>query len=389
MVIAITGATGLLGSNILFELLKIYESSNTPLLIWVLGRPAEGYTLLDRIRQLLEVDGRYYLGTSDPLRFLANIRTIDCFLDQPGLGISEGQLRQIREYPPDLFIHSAAEVDFRDQPAVLERLNEINVKGTERIIAFAASLGCPDFALVSTAYVCGIRSGTVEPDYIPAEQAFRNPYERSKLLSEQFVRQAQTEERLGRVHIFRPTTICGRLIEPPTGYTRKFDVFYAWLSFFLRLKSRQLGGIDYQTPTEIDIRVALKPGSGLNIIPADFAAKALVNICLQQPESNSYHLASPYLTDNYEDLPALLDFIKVSLPEFVEKMPATLTPLERLYYHKSVGKIYDPYISQPVPHFSLETLQQQLPADFAKCPAVKGPELLKLLEFAKQHDFGL
>jgi thioester reductase-like protein len=389
MVVALTGATGLLGSNILFELLKQYQGAAEPLVLWVLGRSNATNTLEERIHQLLNEDGRYYLGASYPAGFPESIRTVDCHLDQPGLGISEDSLQQMKQHPPDLFIHAAAAVDFRDQPGVIARLQEINVRGTQRILALVETLGVPDFALVSTAYVCGIRSGIVQPDYIPAEQAFRNPYERSKLDSELVVKQAQVEGRLKRVHFFRPTTICGRLTEPPIGYTSKFDVFYAWLAFFLRLKARQLGRIDYETPASIDIRVARMPESGLNIIPADFAAKSLVSICLQQPESNAYHLASPYLTDNYENLPALLDFINVSIPGFVEEMPVDLTPLERLYYYKSVGKIYDPYISKPVPDFSLHTFHAQLPSDFPECPAVKGAAMLKLLEFAKQHNFGL
>ncbi|MEQ8704674.1 MAG: SDR family oxidoreductase [Phaeodactylibacter sp.] len=389
MVVALTGATGLLGSNILFELFSQYRHSPGQLTVWVLGRPADRQPLAERLSELMQTDGRHYLQIADPAPFLDRIRAVDCFLGHPNLGIADDSFREMKQHPPDLFIHCAAAVDFRDQPGVVEQLRQINVEGTQQVLALSEALGVPDFAIVSTAYVCGIRSGEVAPDFSAPNPTFRNPYERSKLEAEQLVKQAGAEGRFKRVHCFRPTTICGRLIEPPIGYTPKFDVFYAWLAFFLRLKIKQLGRLDYETPAFIDIRVALRRGSGLNIIPADYAAKALVHICLQRPPSQAYHLASPGLTDNYDDLPGLLAFIKVSLPDFVEKMPADLTPLERVYYHRSVGKIYDPYISKPVPLFSLDSLHEQLPVDFPECPLVKGPALHALLEFAKQHDFGL
>lgn len=389
LVVALTGATGLLGSNILFELLKGYEGSPGSLTIWVLGRAGKHHSLRERIRQLLANDGAHYLNRSDTAPFLECIQTIDCHLGQPNLGISEDSFRKMKKEPPHLFIHAAAALDFRDQATVLALLQKINVEGTQQALNLAEALGTPGFAMISTAYVCGIRSGVVSPDFMPEDQLFRNPYERSKLDGERLVRRAQREGRFRRVYFFRPTTICGRLIEPPVGYTPKFDVFYAWLAFFLRLKARQLGRMDYEASAKIDIRVALKPGSGLNIIPVDYAAKALVEISLQQPASNAFHLASPYLTDNYEDLPALLKFINVHLPPFVEAMPPVLNDLEHLYYHKSVGKIYDPYISKSVPGFSLDSLRQNLPNGFPDCPAVKGAVMTQLLKFAQKHDFGL
>jgi nucleoside-diphosphate-sugar epimerase len=389
MVVALTGATGLLGSNILFELLKRYEDSPGSLTIWVLGRPGGHHSLRERIRQLLANDGAHYLHTPDTEPLLECIQTVDFHLDQPNLGIPEDSFRKMKKEPPHLFIHAAAALDFRDQPAVIAQLQKINVEGTQRALNLAEALGTPGFAMISTAYVCGIRSGVVTPDFTAEGQPFRNPYERSKLDGERLVRRAQQEGRFRRGYFFRPTPICGRLIEPPVGYTPKFDVFYAWLAFFLRLKKRQLGRMDYEASAKIDIRVALKPGSGLNIIPADYAAKALVEVSLQQPASNAFHLASPHLTDNYEDLPALLKFINVHLPAFVDEMPPSLNALENLYYHRSVGKIYDPYISKPVPDFSLDSLHQNLPTGFPECPAVKGAVMTQLLKFAKKHDFGL
>ena len=389
MVVALTGATGLLGSNILFELFRQYRDHPDQLTVWILGRPSKDHTLRERMKLLLTTDGCHYLGTSDLAPFLERIRTVDCYLDRPELGITPRDIQEIKSEAPDLFIHSAAAVDFRDQPGTIAHLNLINVEGTSQVINLAEKLGVKDFAFISTAYVSGIRSGVVAPDFVDLDQEFRNHYEKSKLQSEALVRLAHKEGRFERLHCFRPSTVCGRLIESPIGYTPKFDVFYAWLSFFLRLKAKQFGGINYDNQAFIDIRVALKPGSGLNIISADYAAKALVTICLSRPESGSYHLASPQLTDNYLDLPDLLRFIKVEVPPFVEEKPADLNPMEHLYYHKSVGKIYDPYISQTVPAFSLDELNKQLPEGFPECPAVKGGRLQQLLEFAKQHNFGL
>ena len=53
-----------------------------------------------------------------------------------------------------------------------------------------------------------------------------------------------------RYRIFRPSTLCGSLIENKIGATPKFDVFYAWAAFFLEYKKRTLGSDEnlYQKP---------------------------------------------------------------------------------------------------------------------------------------------
>ena len=196
MVVALTGATGLLGSNILFELFRQYRDHPDQLTVWVLGRPSKDHTLRERMKLLLTTDGCHYLGTSDLTPFLERIRTVDCYLDRPELGIPPRDILEMKSEAPDLFIHSAAAVDFRDQPGTIAHLNLINVEGTSQVIGLAEKLGVKDFAFISTAYVSGIRSGVVAPDFVDLDQEFRNHYEKSKLQSEALARLAHKEAAL-------------------------------------------------------------------------------------------------------------------------------------------------------------------------------------------------
>lgn len=389
MVVAITGITGLLGRNILFELFKKHQNELEALTILAFGKEEGGKNLHTRIREMMEQDGQYYLQADNLTPFTDRIICIDWKLGEKGLNLSKEAIQSLQSYTIDLFIHTAATVDFRDSPKVREALHLINVEGTAQVIALCERLRVEQFLFVSTAYACGKKAGAIPAGLIDFSVEFRNPYERSKLEAEMLVREAYAKGRLKQVKVFRPATICGRLLEPMAGQTNKFDIFYAWLAFFLRLKFKMLGRADYEHYAELDIRVCFNPAAGLNVIPADYAAKALIEVARSDAKEQDFHLAAPRESSNQAGIPLMFDFIKVALPPFVSHIPEALTSLERLYYEKSVGKIYTPYISSPTMNFDVESLWACLPESFPNCPLAEGANLITLLQFARQHNFGI
>ena len=389
MVVAITGITGLLGRNILFELFKKHQHELDQLTILAFGKEEGGKSLQARIREMMEQDGQYYLQASDIAPFTRRIICIDWQLGAKGLNLNRDAIQTLQSYTIGLFIHAAATVDFRDTPKVKEVLHLINVAGTAQVIELCERLKVEQFLFISTAYVCGKKEGSIPPGIVDFSVEFRNPYERSKLEAEVLVREAWAAGKLKQAKIFRPSTICGRLLEQLPGQTNKFDVFYAWLAFFLRLKFKMLGRVDFDQSARLDLRLCFNPAGGLNIIPVDYAAKALIEVALNGASEQDFHLAAPQDLANMVGIPQMLDFIKVQFPPFVASVPEALTPLERLYYERSVGKIYTPYISIQTMKFEVDSLLACLPAGFPDCPFAEGSNLTTLLQFARQHNFGI
>ncbi|MDB6079719.1 MAG: hypothetical protein JWO82_3466 [Akkermansiaceae bacterium] len=85
----------------------------------------------------------------------------------------------------EVIIHSAASTAFL---APLEDLRRTNVEGTARMLDFARN--CPrlkKFVHVSTACVCGLRSGDIPEARLPRPPAFVNSYEQSKWEAEELI----------------------------------------------------------------------------------------------------------------------------------------------------------------------------------------------------------
>lgn len=383
MTIAITGITGLLGRNLAFELLHRYRDELHKLRIIALGRGQRGMPLSARIAAMLQTDGAHYLGTRELQPFIDRIQCVD-------FELGDDTAVQLPRGPVDYFFHLAASVDFRNTPKVIENLHRHNVEGSRRAIELSRQLQAATFVYVGTAYVSGYTTGLIAPDHLRLDQPFKNPYERSKLEGELLAREAFGSNSDTTLKIFRPSTICGRLLRPQPGQTPKFDVFYAWLAFFLRLKARAMGGrIDYDQPLPIDIRVQCHAQGTLNIIPADYAAQAMLEASLAPGGDQSYHLAAPVGANNRWVGANALQFLNIFIPPFVDTLPGQLNDLERLYYKKSVGLVYTPYLALEDVRFDLASLQRALPANFPACPPIDLPNLHTLLNYAKKYDFGL
>lgn len=383
MTIAITGITGLLGRNLAFELLHRYRDELHKLRIIALGRGQRGMPLSARIAAMLQTDGAHYLGTRELQPFIDRIQCVD-------FELGDDTAVQLPRGPVDYFFHLAASVDFRNTPKVIENLHRHNVEGSRRAIELSRQLQAATFVYVGTAYVSGYTTGLIAPDHLRLDQPFKNPYERSKLEGELLAREAFSSNSDTTLKIFRPSTICGRLLRPQPGQTPKFDVFYAWLAFFLRLKARAMGGrIDYDQPLPIDIRVQCHAQGTLNIIPADYAAQAMLEASLAPGGDQSYHLAAPVGANNRWVGANALQFLNIFIPPFVDTLPGQLNDLERLYYKKSVGLVYTPYLALEDVRFDLASLQRALPANFPACPPIDLPNLHTLLNYAKKYDFGL
>jgi len=379
----LTGATGLLGRNLLFEIIKQHFHDLTGINIFLLGRHSKEHNLATRIFNIIQNDGIDYLSISreqfDDLcaTFASIIHCIDFELEGTGNLLSQADEMMLRSRGVDYFFHIASQTDFRSTETVKKKLWSVNVDGTKRVIELAKKIKAKHFIYTGSAYACGETTGNIAPDYINFNQQFRNPYELSKLEAELSVREFSQQYPWVKTTFFRPSTICGRLIEDKVGAICKFDVFYGWMFFFLRCKERMFQVNDLHKKAIMKCRVTYSLNSGLNMVPADYAAKAMYRLTTNDTGNNSFHLVNVRETNHDAYIQAMVKAINMEGMEQVNYQPVNnLNELELMYY-KTAGSIFTPYITSAPMCFTPPDMDGAL-----ECPKVEGENFEKLLKYA-------
>ena len=137
MNVLLTGATGLLGRNILFELLKqnIYQKTNYH--ITVIGRSKGERSLRDRIFDIIRNDGIDYLSipASDYSEGMLSsyISFIDCDLSCDEFELQSCRM-SLKNKSFDWLIHSAALTNFQDTPEIRSLIEKKNICGTYNLL---------------------------------------------------------------------------------------------------------------------------------------------------------------------------------------------------------------------------------------------------------------
>jgi thioester reductase-like protein len=233
--ILVTGATGFLGVQLVWELLKQRPNAMLALLV------------RDRAGQSSQQRVDFFIPPADRSRvrvFSGDVAQSDCGLDTETYRRLQAETTRV--------VHSAATVRFDHS---LDEARRINVEGTRHILDFAADARrLRSFAYVGTAYVAGERSDRVREDELAVGQTYRNTYEQTKAEAEALVR-----SRLGSLPgvILRPSIIVG---DSRTGVTSSFKMMYWPLKIYARRLWRTVPGY---------------PDAVLDIVPVDFVAQAV------------------------------------------------------------------------------------------------------------------
>lgn len=386
-----TGATGLLGRNFLFECLHRCRGNLDALDVTVLGADRDGTTIAGRVREILLDDGAEYLSISGVSRQRLEewarhrMRGVHAMLDRPGLGLGADDVRALADRSYDHVVHVASDTDFRCKPRVVERLRTINVEGTRSLLRLLDRLDFNALTYVGTAYSCGTRGGTIAPDHIDFDQPFRNPYERLKLEAECEVRSYAARTHVP-LYVFRPTTLSGRLIHPRLGRLRSFNVFYAYGGLLARFREKLTGTPVPAGRLDIPLRLAILAQRGLNIVPVDYAAKVMLDV-MGEGTQGSYHLANDHDTLNAEYIGAINESLKIDGIEFVAEQPQELNPFEQFIYRFLVP-IFAPYCNAEPMHFATDNLGGLL-TGAGRCPEVRAENLTTLLAYAQSRSYGV
>jgi nucleoside-diphosphate-sugar epimerase len=371
--ILLTGATGLLGQNLLTELLRPDTGGHDRNRICVLGRDLPGLPIAARIARIVADD----------------VLCLPSDLDQPNLGLSPDSLRILRGFAPEVVVHCAGATSFHGDESARRAVLRTNVDGLGALLACIEQLRPSRFIFVGSAYSAGRLSGSVGPDNLDLSGTFANPYQHSKAQAEAMVHVWSARTKI-RTLVFRPATISGRLLEEPLGATSKFDVFYGFAKALLLRKARlrRTWARIFDDPMDMPCRLRMNVGSGLNIVPVDYCASILRHACMADVAPGSYHLANPSLTPHPAYVGAILERLAIRGFEFVGAPPGDPNDHERWYY-RTLAPLFDMYVTPPPLLFDRASVLPLERSANVSCPPIGAPQLDILLDYAVGHRFGI
>lgn len=338
-VIALTGATGFLGSHLMSSLLSSgYE-------IIVLGRSTKEESLKQRVLKLLRWFGREeYPGQFEAME-------IDYL--KPMLGLSASRYSMLCSRTQQI-IHCASDTCFSEYKR--EQVLDFNVNNLTGILEFASTARVTFFHYISTAYAAGI-NGSLCGEKLSTAIDFTNVYEESKARAEKTIH-VYCDKNLIPLTVIRPTIVYG---DSRTGRSLKFNALYYPIRSVLNIRDIYLNDIlnhggkkshhhgihlDMDGNLILPLRIYLPKEGGINLIPVDYFVNATQRIIENPVPGGIYHLTS--------NTPAKLEAIalyneqllKVKGVEIIYGKPKehiSLNPAEELF--DRFIEPYRPYLS--------------------------------------------
>jgi thioester reductase-like protein len=190
------------------------------------------------------------------------------------LGLAEADYERVRAGATSLF-HLAAVYDLAVPADVAQR---VNVEGTGNVLGLCSSCERLERLIyVSTAYVSGLRTGTVYEHELAMGQGFKNHYESTKFQAEVWVR-----SQMDRVPtaILRPAIVVG---DSATGETQKFDGPYYLLRTISRARRARLPIMRFGAAD-----------APFNVVPVDYVVAAIAAAAAEPAAlGETLHLVDP------------------------------------------------------------------------------------------------
>jgi len=283
--VLLTGATGMVGSQIMAKLLASGAS------VAVLARDTSERNARSAQKTILSAQIRIETllarfesrsGTQ-----LARPIVIRGDLNAESLGLDAKTAEWIAANVKSV-IHSAASLSFK--PASETSNGEpyrTNVAGTSNLVQVCRDAGIADFHYVSTAYVCGLRSGQVQELENDCGQPFSNDYERSKCQAERFVR---SNSGWLSATIYRPSIVIDSTGLSPVTEDR---TVYGAYSLFQTLSSK----FGLPQPGEWFLNLGFTGNERKNLVEAQWVAESICRIFLNKTlHGQTYHLTDRWGT---------------------------------------------------------------------------------------------
>jgi len=363
----LTGATGIVGSHIMFEWLYKALTTKEVNHLYVVVR-SNSKSAQKRLESILSNSSKpAFLQSYTIGQLLDKVTCIDADLLQL-------KNDQVETFEFDTIIHCAGSTNLLQTTNSEKTVNEQNFSVTKHLLKeFKQKI--KSFIYISTAYSFGIQKEKVD-DAIANHNVdtFRNPYEASKYHSETFVKNYCENNGINS-QILRPSIVCGRLIEPPFFETPKFDVFYSWPIFLSK----------YAKKCTETFRIWIDKASGLNIVPVDFVAKAVIYAFLN-PNLKELNIVNPQQILHKDYVGNVLQSFKINDFEYTAIKPQNLNAFEELYY-KSIGLLFENYVSIPDLKFKADAISKII--EHLDIPINLGvhANFMNLVNFSVQKEF--
>ena len=287
--IALTGATGFLGSHLMATLLsKGYN-------IIVFGRSAKNESLEERISRLLQ-----WFGIDS---CLDQVTCVDTDLSQDNLGIPTGEYSRLCSVV-DSVIHCASDTSFSESKR--EKVMAANINNLKGILEFSKNAHVNFFHYISTAYVAGT-GVTYCKETLSSVKTFTNVYEESKAEAEKIISRF-CEKNSICLSIIRPSIVYG---DSQSGRSLKFNALYfpvrsaqtirdIYLNDILNnggLKAAKNGiFIDKEGYLFLPLKIFLPHEGNINIISVDYFVNTTIKIIENCTKNGIYHLTNPFHT---------------------------------------------------------------------------------------------
>jgi thioester reductase-like protein len=360
----LTGASGLVGRYLTRDLLASGKR------LAVLARSNRRFSAHDRIELLLQ-RWEQKLGYSLPRPIV-----LEGDVSQPNLGLSTDDQRWIARHCTGL-IHNAAVVKF--EPAEQDQEPwRTNLQGTRHALDLARRTGLRELHYVSTAYVCGNRSGVVREDELDCGQGFRNSYEESKFLAE---REVMDSTGFAYKTVYRPSIIAG---DSQTGYTSSYHGLMWYLRLLAMLVPQQPRDANGRIQTDIELPVS--GDEPHNVITVDWVSRAICRL-LENPESRdrTFHLVSEAPTTFRAVIDWCCEFFNSTGVRFVERSLGRRATSQFAEMFFSSSRVYQDYDACLV-EFDNRNFKALVP-DFP-CPVISRDQVIRYLEFGAQDAWG-
>jgi nucleoside-diphosphate-sugar epimerase len=361
--VILTGATGTLGSQVIFELLK-KENIKT---IFLLVREKNGKPALARIMKILESEAAPEFISQNIGVILKRIKvlSIDAFFKPEDFLCKEEK---------NFFIHSAGCVNLSTDPSQKDIIFDGNLKLTQNIFdTFSPYIS--KFTYISTAFSIGNIGGLIDNDYhSTTPPQYRNFYEESKHATEKFLFKRGKAEGID-VQVLRPSVLGGNIFQKSPYFISSYMVYYLLGKFFYN---------SYFGDTSI--RLAANFKTGLNIIPVDYVAKVIASVYTQDVEQlNIVHSESTNIVAGMSRIIKTVGFDNFTfLNSTGDLLLEGKNRLEDIYY-RSIGLHLDRYLTSdpyeydttllesivPIPEYNIEDYLEHTIA-YAKTKEFKG-----------------
>jgi nucleoside-diphosphate-sugar epimerase len=369
MKIILTGATGVLGSHIMYDILEDFIKNNIKGKLYLITRNKAKVSAKDRIVELLSSNytPKFLLeqGTESLLQYIEIIDT----------DLAQIQTDFTIKLKDAYFIHSAGYVNLSTDEDQKEKIFNENAVMTKTIFQLFSPF-IKKFIYISTAFSSGIRKGLIVNDFhnLDFKLEHRNAYENAKYHSEEFVINQCKELNLP-YQILRPSVIGGKMLGNENLYfIPKYMVFYLMAKFFHFTAQRK----DQQE----NVRFSISEETGLNIIPVDYVSKVIVStfqrtdiVQLNIVHNQSFNLVKGLQLimkevgySNFSIIPNGLDFDYKNT-------------IEKLYY-ESIGKHLKPYLTSAANEYDTTLLNSIL-----EIPKLDAESFTNMIRYAKLHNF--